>query len=401
MNNKKLMMLGASRFLKPVIKAAHELGCYVITCDNDASHYGHKLSDEYHVISVLDKKGILNLSKKLKIDGIMSFACDAGVTTAAYVAEQLGLPACGPYKSVCILQNKKKFRCFLKNNGFNVPNAVGISSYEEGLKILPQFKFPVIVKPVDSAGSKGVKRIDCIDDFAEAYRDAVEHSIVGDVIIEEFIEKKGDSSDTDCFSVDGQLKFVSFSNQKFDINAVNPYAPAAYTWPSTISAVHQKELSSELQRLLTLLNMKTSIYNIETRDGVDGKSYIMECTPRGGGNRLAEMLEFATGVDMIKNAVRAALGEPIIGLEAKPYIGYWSIIILHSSVSGIFQKLNINPFIEEYIKEIDLWVKQGDRICTYSGGNEAIGTLVLCFDTSDKMSLVIENIEKYINIITI
>ena len=94
------------------------------------------------------------------------------------------------------------------------------------------------------------------------------------------------------FSVDGELKFVSFSSQRFDVKSENPYTPSAYSWPSTFSNQSEKELRDELQRLLKLLDMKTSIYNIETREGLDGKAYIMEVSPRGGGNRLAEMLRY-------------------------------------------------------------------------------------------------------------
>lgn len=125
--------------------------------------------------------------------------------------------------------------------------------------------------------------------------------------MEEFIEKEGCSSDTDCFSVDGELKFVSFSAQRFDEKAANPYTPSAFSWPSTMTKEQEAELTSELQRVLHLLGMRTSIYNVETRIGKNGKTYIMEVSPRGGGNRLAEMLRYATGVDLITNAVRAAV----------------------------------------------------------------------------------------------
>ena len=110
---KKLMILGGSRYIFPVIKAAHDLGIYVITCDYLPHNIAHKYSDEYCNISIIDKEKILATAKKLNIDGIMSFACDPGVVTAAYVAEQMGLPNVGPYESVCILQNKWKFREFL------------------------------------------------------------------------------------------------------------------------------------------------------------------------------------------------------------------------------------------------------------------------------------------------
>ena len=153
---KKLMVLGGSRYALPVIRAAHELGIYVITCDYLPDNIAHKYSDEYCNVSIIDKEKTLEAAKKLEINGIMSFACDPGVVTAAYVAEQMGLPNVGPYKSVCILQNKGLFREFLTKNGFTVPTAKGYKNIDEALKDVDMFHWPVIVKPTDSAGSKGV-----------------------------------------------------------------------------------------------------------------------------------------------------------------------------------------------------------------------------------------------------
>ena len=115
---KKLLLLGGLIYLKPVIDAAHKLGVHVITCDYLPDNIAHKYSDEYHNVSIVDKDAVLELAKRLKIDGIMSFAVDPGVVTAAYVAEQMGLPFAGTYSSVCILQNKDLFRRFLTENGF-------------------------------------------------------------------------------------------------------------------------------------------------------------------------------------------------------------------------------------------------------------------------------------------
>jgi len=151
---KKLMVLGGSRYALPVIKAAHDLGIYVITCDYLPDNIAHKYSDEYCNVSIIDKEKTLEAAKKLNIDGIMSFACDPGVITAAYVAEQMGLPNVGPYESVCILQNKSKFREFLTQNGFTVPTAKGYKNIDDALKDVGMFHWPVIVKPTDSAGSK-------------------------------------------------------------------------------------------------------------------------------------------------------------------------------------------------------------------------------------------------------
>ena len=385
---KKLLLLGGSRYLLPVIREAHYLGYHVITCDYLPDNIAHKYSDEYHNVSIIDKEAVLELAKRLQVDGIMSFATDPGVLTAAYVSEKLGLPT-PPYRSVEILQNKDKFRAFLTEHGFQVPKARGYDCVEDALKDTGCFRWPVIVKPVDSAGSKGVTKVETPDELESSLRFALQFSIGKRFIIEEFIEKEGDSSDTDCFSVDGELKFVSFSNQKFDEAAQNPYTPAAYSWPSHMPADCQKELRDELQRLIRLLDMGTSIYNVETRLGKDGKAYIMECSPRGGGNRLSEVLHYATGVNLIRSAVLAAVGEKAaLEVSQKPYQGYWGECILHSDAEGAFDELVISPELRPFVYETDLWVERGETVKCFTGANEAIGTLVLRFDTPEQQQML-------------
>lgn len=396
---KKLMLLGGLRYLIPVIEAAHKLGIYVITCDYLPDNIAHKYSDEYCNVSIVDKEAVLKIAQEKQIDGIMSFAVDPGVITAAYVQEQMGLPAFGPYESVCILQNKDRFRQFLTEHGFNVPKAKGFSSVEEALSGLNDFEWPLIVKPTDSAGSKGVKKVESIEYLEDALRYAFEYSHSHRVIVEEFIEKQGCSSDSDCFSVDGELKFVSFSAQYFDENAQNPYTPAAYSWPSTMTKEQEAELTSELQRLLSLLKMKTSVYNVETRIGTNGKTYIMEVSPRGGGNRLSEMVRFATGIDLITNAVRAAIGDAVIKLEQKTYEGHWAEIILHADCDGIFKDLTISDKLKANIVEEDLWVKKEEKISGFNAANNAIGTLVLRFDTMEELNLTLVEQKNYLKVI--
>ncbi|MBR5372399.1 MAG: ATP-grasp domain-containing protein [Oscillospiraceae bacterium] len=397
---KKLMILGGSRYALPVIKAAHELGCYVITADYLPDNIAHKFSDEYCNVSIIEKDAVLEAAKQLQIDGIMSFACDPGVVTAAYVAEKMGLPSCGSYESVCILQNKGRFRKFLTDNGFTVPVAKGYNDIEEALKDVALFNWPVIVKPTDSAGSKGVTRVDDPAKLRESIEYALSYSHCSEFIIEDFITQKGCSSDSDSFSVNGELKFVSFDRQMFDKNAQNPYTPAAYCWPASISDDHQKELASEIQRLLKLLGMKTSVYNIETRESTNGKAYIMECSPRGGGNRLSEMLRYATGVDLVKNAVRAAIGEPVTDVEQKPYVGSWAEVVLHSDKPGTFKRLEIAESLRGNVVEEDLWIKEGTAVGGFTAANEAIGTLVLRFDTQEEMLAQMDRMSELVHVIT-
>ena len=396
---KKLMLLGGIRYLLPVIEAAHRHGYYVITVDYVPENIAHQYSDEFHNVSILDKDAVLQLAQELNIDGILSFGVDPGVVTAAYVAEKMELSFQCSYESACILQDKSRFRQFLKDNDFNVPNAKGYSSKEEALADTAYYNWPVIVKPVDSAGSKGVTRVDELGQLSSAIDYALSESHNGHFIIEDFLEKEGNSSDCDSFTVDGELVFCSFNDQHFDPKAINPYTPAAFSWPSTMPQWAQEELRSELQRLMTLLNVKTGVYNIETRLCKNGKPYIMELSPRGGGNRLSEMMKYISGQDLIDNCVRAAVGDPIDEIQQPTYNGYWAEIILHSEYDGIFKSIEIDNRIEEkYLIEKDLWVREGEKVWGFTGANTTIGTLILRFMSEKTMKSFLNSQQGFYNI---
>ena len=395
---KKLLILGGDHFAVPVVKAAKEQGYYVITCDYLPDNVAHKYSDEFANFSTTDKEGILAYAREKKIDGVVTFT-DSGVVTTAYIQHHLGLPQIGPLESVEILQNKARFRQFLTDNGFVVPKARGFSKKDEALASKDFFTLPVIVKPVDAAGSKGVTKVSKWEELESAIDWAIQFSFSGDFIIESFIEKKGCSSDSDCFSVDGQFKFMSFSAQRFDEQAAGEYTPAAYSWPSTLGKEAEEELSKELQRLISLLGMRTTVYNVETRVGTDGKPYIMEISPRGGGNRLSEMMRYATGVDMITGAVRAAVGDEVNDIEQKPLNGCWAEIIVHADKTGILDRIEVDQEYEPYVIEKDFCFKRGDEVKEFQSARDAIGTLVLNFETAEELEKAIANQRGWLKVV--
>ena len=165
-----------------------------------------------------------------------------------------------------------------------------------------------------------------------------------------------------------------------------------------MSVEHQEELKNEIQRLLKLLKMRTAVYNIETREGTDGKAYIMELSPRGGGNRLSECLRYATGVDMITNMVKYSVGLPVDEITQKPYDGCWAEIILHSDEPGVFKELWISNEIASNVVERDLWIEEGASVGGFEAANEAIGTLVLKFENQERIEEVLGNQNKYVKV---
>lgn len=398
---KKLMLLGGLRYLLPVIEAAHRHDIHVITVDYLPDNIAHKYSDEYHNVSIIDKEAVLTLARELQIDGIMSFAVDPGVVSAAYVAEKMGLPFQCSYESACILQNKSRFRKFLTDNGFNVPNARGYSEGDDALKDIDYFNWPVIVKPVDSAGSKGVTRVDDPADLTAAIAHALDCSPSRCYIIEDFLELDGYQSSTDVFTVDGELLHCPFSDQLFDKSAANPYVPAIEIWPSTMASAAQYELRSELQRLFKLLNCKTGIYNVESRLCKNGKAFIMEVSPRGGGNRIAELQRYATGVDLIEAEMLKALHMPLRPITDANLTDFWVNYILHSNTGGVFKQIKYaEGFKKTCVVEEGILVKPGDVVQQFTGANQSLGTIFLRFITREELDRFVASPNTYISIVT-
>lgn len=383
----------------PAIKKAKDLGCYVITCDYLPENPGHRYADEYHNISTTDLNGVLSLAKALKIDGIVAYASDPAAPTAAYVAEKLGLPG-NPYESVKILTEKDKFREFLSSHGFKTPKAKGYFLYEEASKDISEFTFPVMVKPVDSSGSKGVVKIFSPDGLKAAVDEALSYSRGKRFIVEEFIEKKGYQVSGDGFSVNGKLVFTSYGNELYSGKGVRDYVALGEFWPSLLTAEQKKKVDDELQRLITALGMKTSAYNIEVIIDKDDNVHVLELGPRNGGSYIPQLIEYATGVDLIDYTIKAALGEDCSDLKMVASKGYWSNYMILSKTTGIFKEIWFDSkFKKNNLLAVYCTYNQGERVTAYKNTSDSLGTILFKADSLEEIIEITNNIEKYYRII--
>lgn len=399
MRQKKIMFLGGIYYLVPAIKAAHQHGYHVITVDYIPENIAHQYSDEYHNVSILDKDAILRLAQKLNIDGIVSYGVDPGVVTAAYVAEKMNLPFQCPYESACILQNKSLFRKFLSENGFNTPKAKGYSRVSDALNDADMFNWPVIVKPVDSAGSKGITKVSKITDLKNAISNALLYSHSGHFIVEDYLDVLGYQSTSDCFIVNGKLAYADYSDQIFDVHAANPLVPTMRIWPTTMQQTHQDKLTKELQRLFTLLKCRTGIYNIETRVCTNGKEYIMELSPRGGGNRLAEIQRIGTGVDLIEAEVCNAVNDSIPEITMPHYDACYMGYTIHSSTKGTFMSIDYQQnFKEQHVIDQSIYINKGTPIKPLTGADKAIGDILLKFKDREECNSYLPLLAEHIHI---
>ena len=158
---KKILLLGGSAQQVVAIKTAKKLGYYTVLCDYLSDNPGQYVADKYYNVSTTDVDAVYEVAKKEKVDGILPYASDPAALPAAIVAERLGLPT-NPSKSVEVLGIKHKFREFLQQHNFASPKTFAFDAKmkaEEVAKNVSSFHFPIVVKPTDSSGSKGVSII--------------------------------------------------------------------------------------------------------------------------------------------------------------------------------------------------------------------------------------------------
>lgn len=395
---KKILLLGGSAQQVIAIETAKTLGYYTVLCDYLPDNPGQHHADKFHLVSTTDKKAVLNVAQNEQVDGVLAYASDPAAPTAAYVAEKLGLPG-SPYESVEILCNKDKFRAFLREHNFCTPKAKGYRDVGEAMNdiVAGKFKFPVIVKPVDSSGSKGVSCIDGTDKTEEKLECAMSFSREKRIIVEEYVEKFGYQIAGDGLSVDGRLVFRYFANDHFNSKCVNPYVPIAASFPYNMPTWVQDKVHAEIQRLLTALHMKTTTYNFDIRIDKDYSVYLMEVAPRDGGNYIPDVIKYATGVDLVECSVKAAMGEKIKIDEAKSS-GFYSYFAVHSLKSGTLEEIRISEKGQQHIIENHIITKPGDRINAFTGANTTLGCLIMKFDSMEQMLDMMDHSEKWIEI---
>lgn len=394
---KKLLFLGGSYFQLPAIIRAKELGYYVITADYLPSNPGHKFSDEYHNVSTTNPEKILELAKKLNVDGVIAYASDPAAITAAYVSDQLDLPG-SPIESIQILGKKQLWNQFLKENDFYVPGFTSGSSPED--LDISGLNFPLVVKPVDSSGSKGVSKIEHPAQLPAAFEYARSFSIGKKVIVEEFIEMNGYLIGGDGFFGTNRLEFVCYGDV-YANTELNPLVPSGFSIPTRLDESVCKKIDKEINRLFNLLKVKNLSFNLEVMIDKQNKIYLKEMGPRNGGYFVPQLIEHYTNVSLMDFALKSSMENDFqINPDKIPSVTnngiFYGFHVVHSEKKGLFKNIEFHLPSGISILEKHFFVKEGDEVDIFTGSNRAMGVVIFKFEDYSVMDDFYKNIKKYI-----
>ena len=391
---KKILILGGSAQQIVAIKTAQKHGYYTVLCDFLPDNPGQYEADKFYLVSTTDKEAVLEVAKKENINGVLAYASDPAAPTAAYVAEKLGLPT-NPYNSVEILCNKDKFREFLKNNGFNAPISEGYSNNDVDTSL---FTLPVIIKPVDSSGSKGATVLRDWNGVKDACNFAFAFSRSHRIIVEEYIEMKHKYLiGGDIFVYDGKVILWGLLNCHRD-PLVNPLVPVGKSYPLLLDEQDKLEVENTLQSMVDKLGIRFGSVNVELVVDKMGKVWPIDVGPRAGGNMIPDLLSFIFDVDVVEMAVLTAMGEKINN-KVHNGIPFYATHNLHTNQTGIYKTINFSKELDERIIKKCFYKKSGDHVEYFDNAAKALGIIFMKFDTKDEMEIILGNINMHYKVL--
>ncbi len=398
MKNKKIMILGGGPNQFPFVKASRDLGLYTILCDYDENNMSRAHADKFYLASILDKEEILTIAKDEKIDGIFT-SSEPGMYVATYVAKLLNLPSIN-HEAFLTLVNKGQMKAFLEKEDFNYPKYLEL---EEGYdldwvkKTVGSWDSQLIVKPIDSSGSRGVNRVDDLDDLEDYLEEALGFSKAKKIIIEEYIHQKYDFMvGGDIFVLGGKVVFWGLMNSMRDM-AINDIVPTGTSFPSYLTKEEVEEVKKAIERVIDLLQIDFGPINIEIMFDKKGRLFINELNPRNGGNKIPEILLRATGFNFYENGVLGACG--LLDMEDYDYeLNYLSTYMIHSREEGVFDKLEIADEIKDNLVELNLTKKEDDQVEAFTSADKRLGVAFLEFATYNELKAKMDKINDLIKV---
>ncbi len=393
---KKIMLLGGSAQQVIAIETAKRMNLYTVLCDYLPDNPGQFHADKFYLVSTTDKDEIFRVAQDEEIDYIIAYASDPAAPTAAYVAERLGLPT-NPYKAVETLCNKDLFRLFLVDHGFNAPRAAGFANKEDVLADISNFQLPVIIKPVDSSGSKGATVLRSLDDYVEAIDFAFSYSRGHRIIVEEYIEKKHPYLvGGDIFISDGKVIQWGLMNCHRD-SGVNPLVPVGKSYPPMLEPADLQAVKDTLQKLVAELGIRFGPMNVELIIDKHNRVFPIDIGPRSGGNMIPDLLGMIFDCNVVEMSIKAAMGQSVSEKvdNGRPY---FATLNLHSDRKGVFERIDFSPEIEQYIIRKNIYKKTGDNVNYFANAANALGIIFFRFPDQKTMIEMEEHMNEHVKI---
>jgi biotin carboxylase len=304
---KTVLFIGAGRHQRRAILRAKELGLRVAAVDRNPDALGLQEADIARVVDFSDAEAVLKATARLRLDGVLTVSADRAVPVVAAVAAARGLPGIG-VETAHLMTHKVAMRARLADAGVPQPRFAALRSLSERRRAAEEVGFPAVLKPADSGGQRGVFRVESIDDIDAHMHEALAASPSGEAILEEYIE--GMEMNGIVLARNGQSIPLTLSDRRrppgvgFGVGWMHVY-------PATIYGAQLEESERVASYTAHALGLRTGIAFPQLIATTDGRVLVVECAARIPGGQMADLVRWATGVDLVEVQLRMALGEAL------------------------------------------------------------------------------------------
>lgn len=359
-DQRKIVIIGASYLQVPIIRKAKEMGFETHSFAWEKGAVGKDISDYFYPISITKKDEILNFAENIRPDGIASIGSDLAMPTVNFLAAQLGLVG-NSEESTLISTNKYKMREALSVAGLPCPKYCRFD-LESDLSCL-EFSFPVIVKPTDRSGSRGVTKVYDQEQLRGAINDAIDASFQKEALVEEFVD-----------GVEVSVEMISWQGEHFHLQMTDKkttgepyYIEIAHHQPSKLPLQVQQEIEKIVKQSLTVLGVKNGASHSELKISSKGHLKIIEIGARMGGDFIgSELVRLSTGYDYVEGTVAVAVGEfQKVKKTEQAHSGVYFLVPDPGRVTRIEDGTSVFPQIVQ--KEIHVEVGDDIPMITHSG----------------------------------
>lgn len=303
LRQKKLAIIGASAFQVPLIVKAKELGVETHVFAWAFGDVGEAIADYFYPISITEKDDILRHCQEINVDGVATIGSDLANVTVAYVAEKMGFVS----NSVeCVYKSTNKHamrRCF-EENGDPSPKSIKVASVTSELP--EELSYPVIVKPADRSGSRGITRVNSAEELQMAIAGALNVSFSKEVLVEEYFEGKEYS--VEYLSWEGKHYFLALT-EKFTTGAPS-FIETGHLQPARVPVGVEEKVKRIAEAALTHLGVAYGASHTEIKINQNGEIALIEIGSRMGGDCIgSHLVQLSTGIDFVGAVAEIALGK--------------------------------------------------------------------------------------------
>lgn len=345
--NRNLAIIGASYLQLPLIEKAKEMGYTTHVFAWAAGDVGETAADYFYPVSIVEKERILDKCRQIGICGICSIASDLAMVTVNYVAEQLGLSG-NSTKATVKSTNKHLMRRAFEENGDPSPKSILVDENTD-LNAL-ELTYPVIVKPTDRSGSRGIFKLTDSSNLVKAVYSAMEQGFEKKALIEEFAE--GQEYSVEFISYRGEHHFLAMT-KKFTTGTPH-FIETGHMEPAPVDADTLDNVKKVVAHALDSLELKNGASHSELKIAEDGTIRLIEIGGRMGGDCIgSDLVRYSTGYDFVKMVINVACGDaPDFTQVCEPHSAAIKFIFTQEDLAEFETLRRDNP--ERLLQIVDL-----------------------------------------------